>query len=457
MRKWLLSICSATAGAVALTMAPVMPAPQAGAGSGSQIVLAPDTTADSGAPESALTLREAFDDAQTIAADSPSMGTIRLSPGATYELDDCDAGPLRHWDSTGALVLVDGRGATIRQTCWTESVVFLGGAADYWFSDVTITGGTGPNGGGIAFIGSNLFLNRSTISGNHTSGRGGGVYALGDVHLIRSTIFANNANLNGGGIYSGSGVVNIDRSSVVANHSTGAGADNGRGGGIYGHGATTITRSTISWNRARVGGGLYSEGDTSGDTSVVDSTLDHNLAEFSGGAIHHGDGWLSADDAELQIVNSTVSHNAARYGGGIASATQFLDIDSATFEENTAYVDGAHVRAVGGLGATATNSVFGTAIAGAGCTSIIDSALAGSANFDSGNTCGFDPASNIVDGGDPGLGPLTDNGGSTATHLPGLGSAVVGQPLADAACLSKDQRGVSRPRGRHCDIGAVER
>ena len=53
------------------------------------------------------------------------------------------------------------------------------------------------------------------------------------------------------------------------------------------------------------------------------------------------------------------------------------------------------------------------------------------------------------------LGPLADNGGPTLTHLP-----IVGSPLIDGGqCLPyvpTDQRGVARPFGAKCDIGAVE-
>ena len=53
------------------------------------------------------------------------------------------------------------------------------------------------------------------------------------------------------------------------------------------------------------------------------------------------------------------------------------------------------------------------------------------------------------------LGSLAGNGGPTLTHLPQAGS-----PLIDAgACMpdgSTDQRGVPRPQGVACDIGAVE-
>src|SRR5207244_8187426 len=57
--------------------------------------------------------------------------------------------------------------------------------------------------------------------------------------------------------------------------------------------------------------------------------------------------------------------------------------------------------------------------------------------------------------GDPKLGPLQNNGGPTKTQALGSGSAAIdGVPTIAASCPATDQRGVSRPQGGQCDIGA---
>jgi hypothetical protein len=70
----------------------------------------------------------------------------------------------------------------------------------------------------------------------------------------------------------------------------------------------------------------------------------------------------------------------------------------------------------------------------------------------------------IVEGGytglgnkdeDPQLGPLQDNGGFTMTMALGAGSPAINAGN-DPSCPSTDQRGVARPQGSHCDIGAFE-
>ena len=54
------------------------------------------------------------------------------------------------------------------------------------------------------------------------------------------------------------------------------------------------------------------------------------------------------------------------------------------------------------------------------------------------------------------LGPLAANGGPVQTRAPGAGSTLVDViPPAECA-VPVDARGVARPQGPACDIGAVE-
>jgi hypothetical protein len=90
----------------------------------------------------------------------------------------------------------------------------------------------------------------------------------------------------------------------------------------------------------------------------------------------------------------------------------------------------------------------------------------------SGN-CGATPGGTIGDGahnlsfggggcpasfatGDPKLGALEDNGGPTQTISLGPGSAAIDQIPGGPGCTGTDQRGVPRPSGAGCDIGAYE-
>jgi Ca2+-binding RTX toxin-like protein len=74
-------------------------------------------------------------------------------------------------------------------------------------------------------------------------------------------------------------------------------------------------------------------------------------------------------------------------------------------------------------------------------------------NIDSGTSCGF--AASSLSATEPLLGLLGDHGGPTDVALPTAFSPAVNAALA--ACPAADQRGVARPQGGACDIGAVER
>ena len=75
-------------------------------------------------------------------------------------------------------------------------------------------------------------------------------------------------------------------------------------------------------------------------------------------------------------------------------------------------------------------------------------------NLDSGSTCGLNATGDLTNT-NPLLGPLQDNGGPTPTHalLPGSPAINAG---TNRGCPPTDQRGVPRPQGPLCDIGAFE-
>ena len=79
----------------------------------------------------------------------------------------------------------------------------------------------------------------------------------------------------------------------------------------------------------------------------------------------------------------------------------------------------------------------------------------GGGNIDNDGSC------NLTGAGDQSntdalLGPLADNGGPTLTHALGAGSPAIDAAVG-SACPAVDQRGVARPQGAGCDVGAYER
>jgi hypothetical protein len=217
--------------------------------------------------------------------------------------------------------------------------------------------------------------------------------------------------------------------------------------GIYNESAGTVTITNSSIDNSRHG--IYNLG----TATVINSTMtgDQVLSPNTGGAIYN--------TGVLSIVSSTITGNTAisvSAGGGIENNGGSVTITSSTITDNIVGVEGAAgINNDGG-----TMSVAGTVLAQnytagvhADCGGGITDA---GYNIADDATCGFSTVRH------PYLGPLQDNGGPTQTQEPALGSRLLDViPLGATGngitlCPSTDQRGVSRPQGSACDVGAVE-
>jgi Bacterial Ig domain/PKD domain/Putative pectate lyase-like adhesive domain len=314
---------------------------------------------------------------------------------------------------------VSGNGHTITQTCAGQRVLDQVGAGAITLDQVTITGGTAPsaaNGGGIRAPGGGAVnLTNSTVRNNSAGGNGGGVAAAGAVTVTNSTISGNGATGNGGGV-GANGTVTVTNSSIKDNGVAGTGGAIAQGTG----GAVTIRNSTISSNTAF----------SSSSAGAVAGTV--------GGA--------------LTVTNSTITSNTAGASGFAMSAgtVRFVYVTAADL--------GTNLRLLSGGSLTSFGSVV------AGCILNGTTTTSNGYNFSYDSSCGF---TNTAQGdhqnaGDPGLGALADNGGPTQTRLPQAGSPLtdaipVGSCQADGASgIAADQRGMTRPQGVGCDIGAVD-
>jgi hypothetical protein len=155
------------------------------------------------------------------------------------------------------------------------------------------------------------------------------------------------------------------------------------------------------------GGGLYNAGNNSGLLAVTNSTFSGNTAPIGGGIANSG---------KMSVTNSTLAGNMATSSGGIVNG---------------------------------------------GSLSLTNSIVSGNTGGDiNGNTTG---SHNLI-GGAPLLGTLGTYGGPTKGFALLLGSpaidagddAICADTTGIAPVAGKDQRGIARPQGAHCDIGAFE-
>jgi CSLREA domain-containing protein len=354
-------------------------------------------------------------------------------------------------------------------TLTVSNTVFLSNTASVFGGGIDVRNGTGT-------------LTNSTLSGNSAT-YGGGIHNWDTLTVISSTLSNNSTTTNGGGgIYNQGGMLAVSESVFSGNMSD-------FGGGIATlTGTTTVSNSTFFSNTARLasgGGGVYAQGSGTA-LAVFNSTFDSNIAADSNG---YGGGLSIAATEALAttVAGSTFSGNSAgAYGGGISTGGP-LTVTNSTFFDNSASTNGGGIDSRSGATTTVTNSTLsgnsasnnggGDIYVNGGSLNLNNSIVANSTNggdchraagtinaqnslIEGGLTCVNGTNTNNLTG-DPLLGALADNSGSTQTMalLPGSPAIDAGDDsiCADAATVNDlDQRGVVRPQGSHCDIGAFE-
>ena len=243
------------------------------------------------------------------------------------------------------------------------------------------------------------------------------------------------------------------------------GETNSEGGGILVSNAASlvVTDSEIVDNVAASGGGIWA----AGTLTLVRTTVASNDAVGDGeGQLGRGGGVGLPTGQPATMVNTTLSGNTTNgQGGGLYT-------QRSSFLQNVSIVDNQAPPRVLGVGQG--GGLFQSFTVGGGQTTRATNVLVarnvnggcgGTQNFpiDSDNGLVDEPLPNTTCNavGDANqivpnafLGALEFNEGLTRTHaLLGNSPAIDG----GAGCESDDQRGVPRPFGPACDIGAYER
>jgi len=279
-------------------------------------------------------------------------------------------------------------------------------------SGVTIENGTG---GGLSNINGTVTLTNSTITGNS----GGGIYNYGVLTIASSTISGN----SGGNGISNEGTLTLTNSTVSGNSNEGISS-----GGIF-----YVSDSTISGN-SNEGIQNYNWG------SVTNSTISGNGVGVS---TSYGDGALGGySGGTTTLTNSTVSGNGTGIWMSIAATMQL---------QNTILANSANGNCV----LSEWDPEFGlpNPIVYSGRYNLSDDS---SCWFFWGTDMNNTPAYLDPNG-------LEYGGGPTATIMLLNGSpAINAVPMSNCTSwdgstpITTDQRGIPRPQGAACDIGAYE-
>jgi CSLREA domain-containing protein len=410
------------------------------------------------------------------------VGQELLMTGGSITDNDAENGAGLYLDAGAAML--DGVSVTTNRALDYGGGVFVGVANK---AALRLTNGT--------HIGASGQGNHADFDGNLT-GSGGGIYNLGVVWIYDSYVEHN----IGAGIdsFSPSGpgpMITLEGSEIASNTGSGISAINttltiedsiiedNQWGGIWAMGSPlTMTNSSVSENSTTGDGGGLSLLNVTADV-ITGSTIDGNAAEGEGGGIYF---WGLGMDGTLALKNTTISGNTAdQHGGGImvaSGAGSILEMSAVTLVNNIADHDDGDDGDGGGIHTTAgahtkmTHTLIGQnhdLTTGAGiqwgqeCVGDIQSYQYNLIKGLSPSVCTIYGGSNDIFGFlmvpiDPLIGPLQGNGGLTDTHAllwgsptieagePGACSDVNGDPIVT------DQRGVPRPIGEACDIGAYE-
>jgi len=388
------------------------------------------------------TLRAAVQEASRVVGDD----VLVLAPAGLYRLTLANVGsPCSNTDKTGDLNLTNfhGRAITIAGSSPATTIVDANALDGVFDVDA------GP--------GSTTLLANMTIRGGQRAGScnkfGGGVYARSTpgfpgIVQISNCVVTDNVAQSGGGIFNESTTMSVSKSAVRNNRTMHQFPKVSAGGGIENFaGSLSVDASTISANKAEVasstnategaGGGV---GIFDGPVTITNSTISGNTAAGNGGGIDV----FGVITSTVQLRNVTIVGNIADAnndgvgdGGGIANTTGTAIVEDVIVAGNADS---------GGQGVDCFAGAFGSfAVSHA----ILPAAQTCSTHFMPA------PVGLLAVSPSP-ISPLQANGGSTPTH-----DLLAGSPARDAGdpggcTVTTDQRGVPRPQGARCDLGAVE-
>ncbi len=240
-----------------------------------------------------------------------------------------------------------------------------GGIADV-INDTTVTGNSANNGGGIYNLYGTLNATDSSISDNTAWNVGGGL-----VEAAPTTTNLNNVTVSGNSAYEGGGIY-VDYGTLNATLTTVSGNTAEYGGGVYNEwGNVTFADGTVNGNTARSGGGIFNDFGTidladstigpgnlatnggggglnsyGGSLELTNTGVDGNEAYGDGGGVYLSGGWPGYDGTMTMLGGSLSNNQAFEYecegpcpalGGGLANYYGLTQLTQVAVTGNTVY------------------------------------------------------------------------------------------------------------------------
>jgi len=215
----------------------------------------------------------------------------------------------------------------------------------------TITNGKTKRGGGIYCSGASPTIRNCVITGNTAFdvafSRGGGIYCVENSNptITRCTITDNKAvNGSGGGVY-----CCVNSNPAFVDCLIGGNRTDGSGGGLYCNLGVkpTFTNCSFIGNSAYYSGGGIS---SRGFPTFTNCAIADNTSEYRGGGVGNTAG---------RFINCTITGNyAERWGGGIFCEAPGPTLVNCVITGNTAGGDGGGIVSNDGCVPIITNSVF---------------------------------------------------------------------------------------------------
>jgi len=289
----------------------------------------------------------------------------------------------------------------------------LAASATLALRDLHVRDFGGTNGGALAVSAGTLDVDRCAFTNNRSPGSGGVLHITSGARATFSrTMFTGNASLGGSGGGWG-GVINGEDANTEIIIEESAATQNTTAWGAFAHITTGTTlrlsSSTLYGNTSTTAGTLATPG---GVYTLVNVTIVNN--QNTSATPESAGIYLYSVPCSYAVTNSLIANNR--------------DVNNDEYDCNRR--DVATTITSGG------GNLFGDD--GANCAAYLTGR---------GDRVSTDPLLDPAGAG--------DHGGPTPTILVQPGSPAI-DGAVDASCPARDQRGVGRPLGAGCDIGAVE-